>query len=139
MDYEKQAVSQLVASLCSAFATCKELNRVISLLQLATTSLLDFKTNHDIQNSEGIPEDVIKNLGHLTSINNFTADAVRTLFYASSFQSFAETLLSGNLTNKNISSAYLHLITGRILIIFNCIYRPSCLNFLVILSCSGSA
>lgn len=97
MNNSQQTISQLVASLCSAITACKDLNPIISLLQLATTSLLDFRISEPLDQNEESLESINETLRRLAVIKDLTADAVRTLFYTSSFQTFAETLLSGTI------------------------------------------
>jgi hypothetical protein len=90
------ATGELVYSLCCSITACKELNRVINLLELASNTLLDFQSeqlNYDILDDI---DSIKNNILRLAEIKDVSAPAIRQAFFSSSFQELAEVLLSGN-------------------------------------------
>ena len=91
-----QPTAELVRSLCSAIATCKELKRLLALLELSSDALLSFDRDKYGNPGDEFPEAIVENLHRISSITDVQSETVKTTFYASSFQEFAETLLTGN-------------------------------------------
>lgn len=90
----RQPTATLVHELCAAIASCKQLQGVLALLQLAVDAILDFTPA--IAERTGDQEALAEHVARLaTAAAAADAPAVRAAFYASSFQEFGETLLSG--------------------------------------------
>jgi hypothetical protein len=89
------ATAEVVHSLCCAIMACKELTRVINLLQLASNTLLGPHLEHDcIRNVDDV--DTIKNnIRQLVEITNASVHQIHAAFFSFSFQELAEVLLSG--------------------------------------------
>jgi hypothetical protein len=97
---------ELLHSLCCAITACKELNRVILLLQVASDALLDFNLDEANLIDLGDPEQIQNNIHRLAEITNVSAHEIRAALFSSSFQELAEVLLSG----RYHSSLYVYIL-----------------------------
>lgn len=95
MEDISHATTEVVHSLCCAITACKELTRVVNLLQLASNTLLDLQLKKDYISDLDNVETIKNNIQRLAGITNVSAPQVHAALFSFSFQELAEVLLSG--------------------------------------------
>ncbi|KAL4542152.1 hypothetical protein Ndes2526B_g06634 [Nannochloris sp. 'desiccata'] len=94
MEDISHATTEVVHSLCCAITACKELTRVVNLLQLASNTLLDLQLKKDYISDLDNVETIKNNIQRLAGITNVSAPQVHAALFSFSFQELAEVLLS---------------------------------------------
>ncbi|KAL4535752.1 hypothetical protein Ndes2437A_g06448 [Nannochloris sp. 'desiccata'] len=94
MEDISHATTEVVHSLCCAITACKELTRVVNLLQLASNTLLDLQLKKDYISDLDNVETIKNSIQRLAGITNVSAPQVHAALFSFSFQELAEVLLS---------------------------------------------